>query len=135
MIVRAGLIGMALLWVPLNDAGALEQDVPRKSRFVGELQRAVRANDKLWLANHMRYPVRYHGGQNRLIRNKSRFVRQYSSIFSSKLRASVLAQDPNKLFENWQGIMIGEGSYNIWIKGSGPASGERYEIITINDAK
>ncbi len=47
----------------------------------------------------------------------------------------MLAQDPADVFENWQGAMVGDGNYNIWITQVGDAANAPYQIITINDAE
>jgi hypothetical protein len=54
---------------------------------------------------------------------------------SDRLRSAVLTQDPERVFENWQGLMVGDGSHNIWLRESGEGAGARYEIVTINDVR
>jgi hypothetical protein len=125
---------VALVFLAASTA-AVAQDIPLKQKFVVQLQDALRANDKNWLAGHMRYPVRHFGKRATLIRNKSWFVKNYRSVIGAKLRAAVLAQDPGNVFENWQGLMVGEGRFNIWVRNSGDGANERYEIVTINDAE
>ena len=100
------------------------------------LQHAIRTDDKAWLADHTRYPLRYNGRSDIAIRNKASFFKNYPTIIGEKLRAAVLAQDPQNAFENWQGIMVGEGNYNIWIRDAGSSGlDQHYELITINDAE
>jgi hypothetical protein len=130
-VPAAVIVCVALLCGSASAAGATEEDVPARERFVRELQQALRGNDKTWLADHVRYPLRYYGRKDSLIRDRSAFMRRYSSIFSDRLKSIVLAQDPSSLFENWQGIMIGNGQ--IWIRGSADHPHERFRIITIND--
>ena len=101
---------------------------------VCSLQNAIRADDKNWLADHMSYPVNYFGKQKMVIRSKTSFINNYASFVTPKLRASVLAQDPANVFENWQGAMIGGGNENIWITQVGDSDNAPYQIITINDA-
>jgi hypothetical protein len=74
------------------------------------------------------------GKRKVVIRNRAAFIGNYSSFLSPKLRASVLAQDPANVFENWQGVMIGGGNQNIWVTKVGDADNAPYQIITINDA-
>ncbi len=39
-----------------------------------------------------------------------------------------------KTFENWQGMMVGDGSHNMWLRcESGEGDNLRYQIVTIND--
>lgn len=132
---RPGLAICLALIAIATSAGAAAQDIPHKQQFVADLQNAVRANDKNWLAGHMRYPVRYYGQRTILIRNKSWFVKNYASVIGAKLGAAVLAQDPGDVFENWQGLMVGEGRFNIWVRNAGDGLDEHYEIITINDSE
>jgi hypothetical protein len=111
-------------------------DIPVKETLVMALQQAVRNGDKSWLADHTRYPLRFNGRANISIRNKTSFVKNYPTIIGSKLRAAVLAQDPENVFENWQGMMVGEGNHNIWIRDAGSNGlDQHYELIAINDVE
>jgi hypothetical protein len=116
-------------------AAAEESDIPQKSVFVTQLQQAVRTDDKAWLAAHTRFPLRSFGSRQPSMRDKPSFIKHYASLIGPKLRAAVLAQDPANVFENWQGLMIGEGLYNIWIHNAGDGLHERYQIITINNGR
>jgi hypothetical protein len=123
---------LALQSVPSTRA----DDIPVKEAFVMALQQAIRTGDKSWLADHVRYPLRYNGRSNISIRNKAAFVKNNPTIIGRKLRAAVLAQDPENVFENWQGMMIGEGNHNIWVRDAGSSGvDQHYELITINDAE
>jgi hypothetical protein len=83
----------------------------------------------------MRYPVRYFGKRTFTIPGKSWFATNHRAVIGPKLRAAVLAQDPENVFENWQGLMVGEGTFNIWVRNTADGPHERYEIVTINDAE
>lgn len=124
---------MLLLLAGLAGASHAQSEVALKSAFVRELQKAIRNDDMQWLADHIQYPLRHHGRVATVIRNRADFVRNYPVIISDKLRATILAQVPEKIFENWQGVMIGDGGHNIWLRESGEGSNIRYEIVTIND--
>jgi hypothetical protein len=124
----------ALLGVVATPVCAQKGDASAKQKFVVALQNAIRADDKNWLADHMSYPVNYFGKQKVVIRSKTSFINNYASFVTPKLRASVLAQDPADVFENWQGAMIGGGNENIWITQVGDSDNAPYQIITINDA-
>jgi hypothetical protein len=111
-------------------------DMPVKEAFVMALQQAVRTGDKSWLADHARYPLRYNGRSNISIRDKASFVKNYPTIIGRKLRAAVLAQDPENVFENWQGMMVGGGNHNIWVRDAGSSGlDQHYELIAINDVE
>jgi hypothetical protein len=123
---------LTLISFGLKDSFAAEADVPEKQVIVMQLQQAVRANDKAWLAAHTRYPLSYFGRGKRVIRSKASFIRNYALLFGAKLRAAILAQDPANVFENWQGLMVGEGRYNIWVRDTADGELARYRIVTIN---
>jgi hypothetical protein len=125
-------VGLALMALGLKDGCAAEADLPEKQTIVVQLQQAVRADDKAWLAAHARYPLSYFGHGKRVIRGKADFTRNYALLFGAKLRAAVLAQDPEKVFENWQGLMVGEGRYNVWVRDTGNGGANRYQIVAIN---
>src|SRR5262249_40181174 len=64
-------------------------------------------------------------------------LQHYASVIGPELKANVLKQDPNDYFNNYQGVMIGDGCRNIWFDNFGDeAAGTptRFEIITINDS-
>jgi hypothetical protein len=128
------VIGMLLVAVAGGPAWA-QSEVQAKPAAVLQLQRALRDHDRAWLADHVRYPLRYHGRAVAVIRNRSDFLRNYDTIVSDRLRSAVLTQDPERVFENWQGLMVGDGSHNIWLRESGEGAGARYEIVTINDVR
>jgi len=121
------------MFAAVNGRSAAAEDLPPEQAIVRQLQQAVRRDDKTWLADHARYPVNYFGGGKRVIRNKAAFIKQYPLLISAKLLAAVLAQDPADVFKNSQGLMIGDGYYNIWIRDAGDGTTEDYQIITINN--
>jgi hypothetical protein len=63
----------AWLALLLMTAGHAKDEIPKKQAFVVALQQAIRANDKTWLAEHTRYPLRYYGDRKIPIRNKAAF--------------------------------------------------------------
>ncbi len=114
---------------------AAAADVPAKLAIVRDLQRALRENDRIWIADRIRYPLRYHGQMVAVIRNRDDFLRNYARFVSDRLRTAILIQDPEQVFENWQGLMIGDGTHNMWLRESGEGEAARYEIVTINDSR
>jgi hypothetical protein len=125
-------IGLALLAFGLNNSFAAAAGLPEKQTIVMQLQQAVRANDKAWLAAHTKYPLSYFGRGKRIIRDKAAFIRNYALLFGAKLRAAILAQDPANVFENWRGLMVGDGRYNVWVRDTADGEPARYRIIAIN---
>jgi hypothetical protein len=134
-ILLAMGLGLCLLRPAALAGEPAERDLPAKPAFVAAMQKAVAGDDKNWLAAHLHYPVRYYGPKAEIIRSKSWFLNHYAAIFRPELKAAVLALDPYQVFENWQGLMIGEGSRNIWVRNFGPDLEPKYEIVTINNSK
>ncbi len=126
---------IALLIAIGADAALAESASNPKSALVAELQEAVRTDDKAWLAAHLHFPVRYYGRKDELIRSKAWFNKHYAIVIGPELKAAILAQDPEDIFENWQGIMVGAGSRNIWLRNFGADTEPKYEIITINNSE
>jgi hypothetical protein len=120
---------------PAQKERAEAADVPAKRAIVRDLQRALRENDRSWIADRIRYPLRYHGQMVAVIRNRDDFLRNYARFVSDRLRTAILIQDPEQVFENWQGLMIGDGTHNMWLRESGEGEAARYEIVTINDSR
>jgi hypothetical protein len=117
-----------------DPACADNNDVPPKQQFVIRLKEAVRSGDKIWLADHALYPLRYIGRTTKQIPDRASFLKNYPALIGEKLRAQILAQDPAQVFENYQGMMIGDGPINIWVRErSDDGPGSTFDIITIND--
>lgn len=114
--------------------GEAEEAAPPKQTFLRDLQQALRNDDRGWIADHLRYPLRHHGRVANVIRNRSDFVRNYAGLISDRLRAAVLAQQPDKVFENWQGLMIGDGTHNMWVRDTASGDVARFRIVTINNS-
>jgi len=108
-----------------------------ETEIIKAMQAAVRADDKDWFVAHLHYPVRYYGKPNHSIASKDWFLKHYATIIGSKLKDAILAQDPENYLKNYQGLMVGEGSHNIWLEEFGdpgsPNIGSNYQIITINN--
>ena len=109
-----------------------------ESEIILAMQTAVRADDKHWFAAHLHLPVRYYGKTNQTIRTNEWFLAHYATVIGPELKAAILAQDPKTYLKNYQRLMVGEGSRNVWLEDFGdPGAGipSSYEIITINNSK
>jgi hypothetical protein len=132
LLVRMA-VALALLQTFLCYANA-GADIDPKVNLVTDLQAAVRANDQAWFVAHLHYPARYFGKEAHVIKSKAWFLDHYQTIMGPELKASILAQDPQKYFQNYQGIMVGEGSHNIWFDDFGEGADSKFEIIAINNS-
>jgi len=61
----------------------------------------------------VRYPIALRAGKKIHMKSADDLIRNYDKIFTKKLKIAVAAQDPTKLFCNYQGAMIHDGE--IWI--------------------
>jgi hypothetical protein len=129
---------LALVIAP-GSARAAESDsaiqIP-ETEIIKAMQATVRADDKDWFVEHLHYPVRCFGKPNRTITSKTWFLNNYTTVVGPKLKEAILAQDPDNYFKNYQGLMVGEGSHNIWLEDFGDPGGNvlsNYQIITINN--
>ena len=132
LLVRTAA-ALALLQTLLCHANA-GADIDPKVNLVMDLQAAVRADDKAWFVAHLHYPAHYFRKLDHVIKSKAWFLDHYPTIIGPELKASILAQDPQKYFQNYQGVMVGEGSRNIWFADFGSGDGSKFEIITINNS-
>ena len=122
-----------------GSAAGLDSDfqIP-ETEMILALQDAVRADDKAWFVSHLHFPVRYYGKTDHIIRSKDWFLSHYATIIGPALKANILAQDPENYLKNYQGLMVGEGSRNIWLEDFGDAGAgvaSSYQIITINNSE
>jgi uncharacterized protein len=97
--------------------------------FLLRLQAAFRRNDREWLAAQGDVTVNRSDGASHTYRPDE--IREvYDWIVTPDVRRAVLAQDPEQLFRNWQGAMVGDGQ--VWFDEVWDGKRLTYEIIAIN---
>jgi hypothetical protein len=101
----------------LKIAGLKENEETEVKLFLEVIQKSVRKNDVFALSKIVRYPItlKTPQGKNIKVLNPKEFVANYPRVISANWNKAVLRQTYEKLFENWQGIMIGRGE--IWFSG------------------
>lgn len=79
--------------------------------FFLEIQDYVRTGNKEKLASLVLYPITIHSidGKDVEIQNEEEFIANYEKIATPKWKGVILAQEPAKLFTNWQGVMVNRG--------------------------
>ncbi|MGE5537817.1 MAG: hypothetical protein ACM30I_04315 [Gemmatimonas sp.] len=81
--------------------------------FLEQLQRAVAADDRSWVADQVRYPINVTlGGVRDFVLDRDEFLAHYDEIINARVRGAIMAQRFDALFKNWQGTMIGRGE--VW---------------------
>ncbi|ANS74685.1 hypothetical protein AWM70_08865 [Paenibacillus yonginensis] len=82
--------------------------------YFAKLQKAVKDNKPEQVAELISYPMNLNkNNKTFLIYSKKDFVNKYDRIFTSAVRANLLAQQVDQLFVNYQGVRVGEG--DLWI--------------------
>lgn len=109
------LLSVALL-APLVAQAAYDPNITARERaFAASVQQAIKRDDKNWLSENTRYPIRVCiGAELTQIRDKAAFLRQYGLIVDDQVRAAVEAQKPDGLVKNFQGVLIGGNSIVIF---------------------
>ena len=130
------VIGLALFGTLAISAEDEAFQAP-ETAIILALQDAIRTDDKDWFVSHLHFPVRYFGKTKHIIRSKEWFLSHYATIIGPELKTNILAQDPEKYFKNYQGLMVGDGGRNIWFEEFGDPGADipsSYEIITVNNS-
>jgi hypothetical protein len=81
--------------------------------FLGQLQSAVRNDDRNGVLRLVAFPLRVNsGGRSRTYRNAGAALADYERIFTPKVRQAIVDQRFETLFGRDQGVMIGDGA--VW---------------------
>jgi len=124
--VTSGTEGKRYAHVLGSDA-AVEQ-------FVSDVKKAVLKGDKIWLAANLFYPLKVRISEkfNLNLKNKNQFLLQYDKIFTADFKSALSETFSHNHFNNYQGVMIGDGE--IWINNALNATEAKpmFQIITLN---
>lgn len=102
--------------------------------FMKRVKTAILTKDKQWLANNIHYPIKVHleGTNEILIKGKNQLLENYDAIFYPAFVEKIKSLCTCNLFNNWQGIMLGDGQ--IWIESNSEETPEGLWIITLNNS-
>ncbi len=104
--------------------------------FLKTLQKYAKTNNRKAIANLVRYPLRHPRRHREIlnvhdpIKGPNEFLQQYNQIMTKKVLNAIKYQKPNKLFTNYQGVMIGSGE--VWFTEVGSNWTRSIKIIAIN---
>ena len=109
-----------------------DQDV---ENFASKIQSYIINDNKEQLAKEVQYPINVKiNGKVTKIQNSTDFIKNYDQIFNLSSKNAISNAFTKYLFVNWQGIMFGEGLYNIWInEETPPGSTSKLMITAINN--
>ncbi|MDO0823874.1 hypothetical protein [Desulfosporosinus nitroreducens] len=84
--------------------------------FLNEIQGYILSGNKAKLAEQIVYPIYVKvDGEVTKLQNNDDFIQNYDQIFYPEFKQVVSNAFTKYLFANSQGIMFGEGMYNMWI--------------------
>lgn len=102
--------------------------------FVSDAKKAISKGDKIWLAANLFYPIKVRISEKSsvVLKNKNQFLLQYDKIFTAGFKSKLNNTFSHNLFNNYQGVMIGNGE--IWINNTNNSSEAKpiFQIIAIN---
>jgi len=104
--------------------------------FLNEIQGYILSGNKAKLAEQIVYPIYVKvDGEVTKLHNDDDFIQNYERIFYPEFKQVVSSAFTKYLFVNSQGIMFGEGMYNIWINEMIPTGRKPQLMISaINNA-
>jgi hypothetical protein len=89
---------------------------PEARTFLATLQDSLRSPDNTRLADLLDYPLEVNSEAGpRVIADRKEFLFAPEAVFPARVRQQVLAQQFDKLFVSWRGVMVGRGE--VWFSG------------------
>jgi len=103
-------------------------------QFVANVKKAISKGDKIWLADNLFYPSKVRISEKLVLnlKNKNQFLSHYDKIFTVDFKSALSKTFSHNHFNNYQGVMIGDGE--IWINNALNATEAKpvFQIIAIN---
>jgi hypothetical protein len=102
--------------------------------FIVTLKKAIANNDKIWITDHIFYPLKVRISEKSTldIKNRNQLLLQYDKIFTLALKLKISSTFSFNLFNNYQGVMLGDGQ--IWVNNgvNGTEKNPGFQMISIN---
>ena len=96
--------------------------------FVKTLQTAIKNGDQIAVTDSVLFPLRiYMNGKTRTVSSRTQFLQLYGRIMSPGVRKAIVSQNPECLFANADGVMIGDGE--IWFAPQKDGTMKIYRIL------
>lgn len=103
-------------------------------QFVYNVRKAISQGDKIWLAANLFYPLNVRVSEKLVLnlKSKNQFLLNYDKIFTTEFKSVISKTFSHNHFNNYQGVMIGDGE--IWINNAlnGTEVKPQFQIIAIN---
>ncbi len=101
--------------------------------FMKKVVAAILINDKDWLGDHTKYPLKHIAGKGfSSINNKQQLIRYYDEVFTNQFKEKIRKAYTTNLFARNGAVMLANGE--IWV-GNAPNSTKdthSFEVIAIN---
>lgn len=115
-----------------SDLYGTDDDV---EKFMKHVKISIVKNDKEWVANHVSYPIKtkLYKGTVITIKNKRQLIENFDKIFHQEFKDKIKSFCVCNLFNNYHGVMLGNGQ--IWINNKQNSTDEKfdYNITAINN--
>ncbi len=96
--------------------------------FFVTLQAAVKSEDEKQFASLVQYPLHVYGASEKAeINSSAELLHKYTMIITPDARKAILAQSPDCLFGNGQGVMAAGG--RVWFQ---KQEDGKFKIVTLN---
>lgn len=104
------------------------------AQFARSFQAALQHKDLPRVAAMVSFPLRVNteGGPRRRV-GQAELLKSFDQVFTPSVVKAVLAQDPDALFQNQQGVMFGDGE--VWAAEVCPAQPQApcpLRVVTVN---
>lgn len=103
--------------------------------FMKHVKVSILNGDKEWISNHISYPIKttLYKGKTITIKNKIQLMTYFNQIFHQEFKNKIKTFCVCNMFNNYQGVMLGNGE--IWINNMPNSSEDKfdYNIIAINN--
>ena len=97
--------------------------------FASEVVHILEIGDYEALSTLVSYPITIMGSEDVQLQNERELVEYGSKLLTPELRKSLENSYTKFMFSNYNGIMLGDGYYNIWFQ---PMEDGSYKITAIN---
>lgn len=119
-LVRFGLLvafAVATTWAQgAAEVGPSGYTRAQLASFARALQLVVSSHNAALVAELVAFPLRVNRtNREPAFLSERQFLASFDEVFTPEVSEAVASQDPDALFENWQGAMFGRGA--VWISG------------------
>ena len=97
--------------------------------FIKHTKTSILKNDKEWIANHIKYPLKTTLNKTKpiTIKDKKQLLDNFDFIFHQNFKDEIKLFSSYNLFCNYQGVMFGSGQ--IWITNKPNSTSNKYDYI------